>query len=47
MSIFGNIMKKIFHHPAAAATPGQAQAPRLDANGEYGRRYPRAAADGQ
>ena len=27
MSIFGNIMKKIFHHPAAAATPGQVQAP--------------------
>lgn len=27
MSIFGDIMKKIFHHPAAAATPAPAPAP--------------------
>lgn len=27
MSIFGNIMNKIFHHPAAAATPSAAPAP--------------------
>lgn len=26
MSIFGNIMNKIFHHPAAAATPAPADA---------------------
>ena len=27
MSIFSNIMKKIFHHPAAAATPAPAPQP--------------------
>lgn len=33
MSIFGNIMKKIFHHPAAAATPGSVPAAAPASNG--------------
>ena len=38
MSIFGNIMNKIFHHPAAkpAQTPGPATASPAPANGDGG-----------